>query len=54
MNWKVEVEEVVKAKVYKASFYDANGLFINDFTFEATSFEDAEKAIREANVEAKK
>lgn len=52
--WKVEVEEVVKGKLYKASFYDANDVFINEFTFEATSIQDAEQAIKDANVRIKK
>ncbi|HBD2759333.1 TPA: hypothetical protein JLJ10_003175 [Escherichia coli] len=54
MILKVEVEETVKGKLYTASFYDDKNVLINEFAFEATSLDDAEQAIREANVQAKK
>lgn len=54
MILKIEVVEKVKGELYTASFYDDKDALINQFTFKATSLDDAEQAIREANVKAKK
>ncbi|HEI8512882.1 TPA: hypothetical protein SLE25_001258 [Morganella morganii] len=49
MIWKVEIDEIIKGYLYKATFSDNNtGIVFNSFDFEATSIDDANKAIQDA------
>lgn len=48
MMIKIEIDEVVKAKIYKATFFDENECIINTFDFTASSMDDACAAIQES------
>lgn len=54
MQWLVEVTELMANSRYEVIYYDENEIRIGGFDFEASSMDEAEKLIREANVEAKK
>jgi len=54
MQWLVEVNELIANSRYEVIFYDEEGIQIGGFDFEASSMDEAEQLIREANVQAKK
>ncbi|WP_165568252.1 hypothetical protein [Providencia rettgeri] len=48
MIWKVEVDEIIKGSIYRATFSDNDtGDVFNSFEFEAASIDDANNAIQE-------
>lgn len=54
MQWFAEVIELIPNSRYEVIFYDEDGIRVGGFDFEASSIEEAEQLIRDANVEAKK
>lgn len=54
MQWLVEVTELMPNSRYEVIYYDEDGVRIGGFDFEASSMDEAEQLIRDANVEAKK
>ncbi|EMA1800155.1 hypothetical protein SD377_000757 [Cronobacter turicensis] len=54
MQWLAEVNELMENSRYEVIFYNEDGIRIGGFDFKASSMDEAERLIREANVEAKK
>ncbi|VYU63760.1 hypothetical protein [Klebsiella oxytoca] len=53
MKWLVEVIELMANSRYEVIYYDEEGARIGGFDFEASSMDEAEQLIREANIKAK-
>jgi len=54
MQWLVEVNVLMANSRYEVIYYDEDGTRIGGFDFEASSMDEAEQLIREANSKVKK
>ncbi|WP_156519120.1 hypothetical protein [Mangrovibacter phragmitis] len=54
MKWIAEVTELVPGSHYKVNYFDEAGTPIGGFEFAASSMDEAEQLIREANINARK